>query len=379
MTATAKPEIGSTVVANGIETNYLEDGSGDDTVLLIHGSGPGVTSYANWRLVIPALATKFRVIAPDMVGFGFSERPTDVEYNVQTWADQTVGVMDALGIEKASLVGNSFGGAIALRIATQHPERIDKLVLMGSMGVPFPITEGLERVWGYEASFENMRKVLDVFAYSRELVNDELAQVRYEGSIQPGFQEAFSSMFPAPRQRWVEAMCTPGGRHSEASAPDADHSRPRGPGHPTADVVEAGRAHRQCRSVRLFALRTLVDDRAKRRLQPRPARVPLEVTSRQNDGDLDRIQTAVSGWRAGRPRSGGAATDLRDDGADQGGRGPHGRDVQERRSARFAVHRALARGDLGRVRGHAARRRLHGADPPRPRRASVSGGWNRGR
>jgi pimeloyl-ACP methyl ester carboxylesterase len=75
--------------------------------------------------------------------------------------------------------------------------------------VPFPITEGLERVWGYEASFENMRKVLDVFAYSRELVNDELAQVRYEGSIQPGFQESFSSMFPAPRQRWVEAMCTP--------------------------------------------------------------------------------------------------------------------------------------------------------------------------
>src|SRR3954453_16073104 len=162
MTATAKPEIGSTVVANGIETNYLEDGSGDDTVLLIHGSGPGVTSYANWRLVIPALATKFRVIAPDMVGFGFSERPKDVQYNVQTCADQTVGVMDALGIEKASLVGNSFGGAIALRIATQHPERIDKLVLMGSMGVPFPITEGLERVWGYEASFENMRKVLDV-------------------------------------------------------------------------------------------------------------------------------------------------------------------------------------------------------------------------
>jgi pimeloyl-ACP methyl ester carboxylesterase len=209
MTTTAKPEIGASVVANGIETNYLEAGSGDDTVLLIHGSGPGVTSYANWRLVMPALGTKFRVIAPDMVGFGFSERPQNVEYNVQTWADQTVGLMDALEIEKTSLVGNSFGGAIALRIATQHPDRIDKLVLMGSMGVPFPITEGLERVWGYEASFENMRKVLDVFAYSRELVNDELAQVRYEGSIQPGFQEAFSSMFPAPRQRWVEAMCTP--------------------------------------------------------------------------------------------------------------------------------------------------------------------------
>jgi pimeloyl-ACP methyl ester carboxylesterase len=209
MTMTERPEIGQSAEANGIRTNYLEAGSGTETVLLIHGSGPGVTSYANWRVVIPALAEDFRVIAPDMVGFGYSDRPEGIEYGLDTWADQVVGLMDTLGIEKAHLVGNSFGGSIALRVATQHPERVGKLVLMGSMGVPFPITEGLERVWGYEPSFENMRKVLDVFAYSRELVNDELAQVRYEGSIQPGFQEAFSSMFPEPRQRWVEAMTTP--------------------------------------------------------------------------------------------------------------------------------------------------------------------------
>jgi pimeloyl-ACP methyl ester carboxylesterase len=209
MTVTEKQEVGQSAEANGIRTNYLEAGSGTETVLLIHGSGPGVTSYANWRLVIPALAENFHVVAPDMVGFGYSDRPDDVEYGLQTWADQVVGLMDTLGIERAHLVGNSFGGAIALRVASQHPDRVGKLVLMGSMGVPFPITEGLERVWGYEASFENMRSVLDVFAYSRELVNDELAKVRYEGSIEPGFQEAFSSMFPAPRQRWVEAMTTP--------------------------------------------------------------------------------------------------------------------------------------------------------------------------
>jgi pimeloyl-ACP methyl ester carboxylesterase len=208
MTTGENPEIGATADANGIKTNYLEAGTGDP-VVLIHGSGPGVTSYANWRLVLPALAENFRVVAPDMVGFGFSERPANIEYGVQTWADQVVGLMDTLELPKAHLVGNSFGGAIALRIATQHPDRVGKLVLMGSMGVPFPITEGLERVWGYEPSFENMRKVLDVFAYSRDLVNDELAEVRYRGSIQPGFQESFAAMFPAPRQRWVEAMCTP--------------------------------------------------------------------------------------------------------------------------------------------------------------------------
>ena len=208
MTTGENPEIGATADANGIKTNYLEAGTGDP-VVLIHGSGPGVTSYANWRLVLPALAENFRVLAPDMVGFGFSERSANIEYGIQTWADQVVGLMDTLELPKAHLVGNSFGGAIALRIAAQHPDRVGKLVLMGSMGVPFPITEGLERVWGYEPSFENMRKVLDVFAYSRDLVNDELAEVRYRGSIQPGFQESFAAMFPAPRQRWVEAMCTP--------------------------------------------------------------------------------------------------------------------------------------------------------------------------
>jgi pimeloyl-ACP methyl ester carboxylesterase len=209
MTTTEKPEIGKSAEANGIRTNYLEAGSGEETVVLIHGSGPGVTSYANWRLVIPALAENFRVVAPDMVGFGFSDRPEDVKYSLDTWANQAVGLMDTLGIRKAHLVGNSFGGAIALRMATKHPDRVGKLVLMGSMGVPFEITEGLDTVWGYEASVENMRKVLDFFTYDKSAIDDELARSRYEGSIQPGFQEAFSAMFPAPRQRWVEAMTIP--------------------------------------------------------------------------------------------------------------------------------------------------------------------------
>jgi len=208
MTETERPEVGGTVDAGGVKTNYLEAGSGP-AVVLVHGSGPGVTAYANWRLVIPALAEQFHVIAPDMVGFGFTERAADARYDLQTWADQVIGVLDGLGIQKASIVGNSFGGAIGLRLAANYPDRVDKLVLMGSMGVDFPITEGLDRVWGYEPSFENMRKVLDVFAYNRELVPDELAEVRYRASMQPGFQESYGSMFPAPRQRWVEAMTTP--------------------------------------------------------------------------------------------------------------------------------------------------------------------------
>ncbi|NBM16144.1 alpha/beta fold hydrolase [Streptomyces sp. GC420] len=210
MSGQKRPEIGAEVAAGGIRTNYLEDGSGSP-VVLVHGSGPGVTAYANWRLTIPALARRMRVLAPDMAGFGFSERPEGVSYGLDLWVDQLVGFLDALELPSASVVGNSFGGAIALRAAARHPDRVDRLVLMGSVGVPFRLTEGegLDAVWGYEPSIENMRRLLDVFAHSRELVNDELAEVRYRASIQPGFQEAFSSMFPAPRQRWADAMVTP--------------------------------------------------------------------------------------------------------------------------------------------------------------------------
>ena len=81
MTQTERPEIGATVDAGGIKTNYLEAGTGH-AVILIHGSGPGVTAYANWRLVIPDLSQEYRVIAPDMVGFGFTDRPDDVEYTL---------------------------------------------------------------------------------------------------------------------------------------------------------------------------------------------------------------------------------------------------------------------------------------------------------
>lgn len=203
----ANPEIACSIKAAGIETNYHDHGSGAP-VLLIHGSGPGVSAYANWRLTMPELARTRRVIAPDMVGFGFSERPAGIAYSLEGWVAQAVGLLDALGIERTDLVGNSFGGAVALALAIRHPQRVRRLVLMGSVGVEFPITPGLDAVWGYTPSFENMRALLDLFAFDRGLVNDELAELRYRASIRPGFQESFSAMFPAPRQRWVEAMAS---------------------------------------------------------------------------------------------------------------------------------------------------------------------------
>lgn len=201
------PEIGRRITANGIETNYHDLGEGQP-VLLIHGSGPGVTGYANWRLTMPALAKHFRVIAPDMVGFGETERPAGHRYSMNDWVAHAVGLLDALGIERAHVVGNSFGGALAIALALEAPARVGRLVLMGSAGTAFPLTEGLDAVWGYRPSIGNMRQLLDIFAFNRALVNDDLAKLRFEASVRPGYQEAFTSMFPAPRQRWVDALAS---------------------------------------------------------------------------------------------------------------------------------------------------------------------------
>ena len=203
----ASAEIGSSINAGGIMTNYHDQGEGAPVVLL-HGSGPGVSAWANWRLVIPHLAKNFRTVAPDIVGFGFTERPEGISYDMETWLRHALDFLDAMQIERTHVVGNSFGGALSVALAIHAPERVSRLVLMGSVGVEFELTEGLDITWGYTPSLENMRKLLDLFAYNRALVTDELAQLRYEASMRPGVQEAYAAMFPAPRQDGIRKICS---------------------------------------------------------------------------------------------------------------------------------------------------------------------------
>jgi len=200
-----RPEIAKNIQTGAFATNYHDVGAGYPCVFL-HGSGPGVTAWANWNKLFPLLKDDYRIIAPDMVGFGFTDRPEMIVYNMNNWVLQTIDFLDALRIEKANLVGNSFGGALALTMAIKYPERVNKLVLMGSMGVSFPITYGLDKVWGYTPSPENMEELLELFTYDHSFATKDLINSRYESSMQPGFQESFSAMFPAPRQQCVESM-----------------------------------------------------------------------------------------------------------------------------------------------------------------------------
>ena len=202
------PEIGERIDVDGIGTNYIQAGQGQ-ALILIHGSGPGVTAYANWRGVIPDLAKHFTCYAPDTLGFGYTDFPADIQgFSMQRWVAHLIGFMDALGIEKAHFIGNSYGGALALALAIHHPERVGAMVLMGAAGLPFPISQGLEAVWGYQPSVEAMRELMCIFAHDPALVKEEIVRSRYEASIRPGAQEAYGSLFPAPRQRWLDALAS---------------------------------------------------------------------------------------------------------------------------------------------------------------------------
>ena len=199
-------EKGKYIDVKGINTHYHEAGQGE-TLLLIHGSGPGVSAWANWRLALPTLSEQYHVYAPDVVGFGYTDRPEGQEYSIDVWVNHMIDFIEAIGEKKVSIVGNSFGGAIALNLVHRRPDLVNKVVLMGSVGNHSTISKGLDAVWGYEPSFENMKALIKIFSYDQSsAANDDLVEMRYQSSIQEGFHEAFSSMFPAPRQRHLDAM-----------------------------------------------------------------------------------------------------------------------------------------------------------------------------
>ncbi|WP_241231333.1 alpha/beta fold hydrolase [Sphingomonas koreensis] len=207
----SNPEIGKTVTAAGIRTNYIEAGEQNgEALILIHGSGPGVTAFANWHGVIPSFAESFHVYAPDMVGFGYTDCPAEIaDFTLDLWVGHIIGFMDALGIERAHFVGNSYGGALSLATAARHPERVGKFVLMGAAGMQFEMSDGLREVWGYEPSPQNMRKLMETFAHDASLVRDEIVQSRHEASIRPGSHENFARLFPEPRQAKLDRLATP--------------------------------------------------------------------------------------------------------------------------------------------------------------------------
>lgn len=124
----AKPP-GRIVEVDGVPLHYIDRGSGP-SVILIHGFGGHTYTY---RYLIPELAKDHRAVAVDLQGFGYSGRPKKGDYSLGEQARLVVRLMDTLGIDRASVVGHSLGGEVAMRMAANHPARVERLVLAASV------------------------------------------------------------------------------------------------------------------------------------------------------------------------------------------------------------------------------------------------------
>lgn len=166
--------------AEGELTHYHELGEGTP-ILFLHGSGTGVTAAANWWLNLEEISTVGRCIAIDSIGYGQSVSAPGTAYGIREWVRHAVRVLDALGIEKTWIVGNSLGGWLAFQFAIDYPERLLGIVSMGTGGAK--LTQALKGHSNPTLTKEGIRDTLELFVVNKELVTDELVELRYKSAL----------------------------------------------------------------------------------------------------------------------------------------------------------------------------------------------------
>lgn len=169
--------------------HFHDDGPADGhPVVLLHGSGPGATAWSNYRENIPALAKTFRVLAPDQIGWGES---SPVSFEDRDHVTMLLELLDAWGVERAAIVGNSMGGGTALRFAALHPERTSHVITMGAgaagtnLFTAAGLTEGLKVLQqAYrDPSPQQMRRLVQIMSFDSSLATDELAAERSRNAL----------------------------------------------------------------------------------------------------------------------------------------------------------------------------------------------------
>lgn len=186
---------------NNLTLHYLDIGSGP-IVVWLHGSGPGASGHSNFKGNYPVFAENgYRNIVLDLPGFGRSDKPDDVNYDLAFFVSSLQGFLDKAGIDRCTLLGNSLGGAIALGATLAYPERVEKLILMAPGGVEeretyfqMPGILRMVEVFGQgPMGVEQMRQVMSLQLFDSNQLDEALLQERAAVAVtQPG--NLFSSM-----------------------------------------------------------------------------------------------------------------------------------------------------------------------------------------
>lgn len=193
-----------------LNIHYNDCGAGAEVVVLLHGSGPGATGWANFnRNIEPLVDAGYRVLLIDCPGWGKSDTIVNRGSRSDLNARIVKGVIDALGIAKISILGNSMGGHTAVAFALTYPDNVAKLVLMGggtggmSLYAPMP-TEGIKLLNGLyrEPTLENLRKFNDVFVFDPGVLTEELLQARLDNILnrKDHLESFLASLHANPKQ-----------------------------------------------------------------------------------------------------------------------------------------------------------------------------------
>lgn len=176
-------------------------GRGDaDTVVLLHGGGPGASAWSNFGTNMPVIARRFRTLMMDLPGYGKSAARPVTGHFFTVAAEALAGLLDELGIQKVHLIGNSLGGGTALRFTLLSPDRVGRLVLMGPGGLTLNVfapdpTEGVRRLMEFGAppgpSRDKMAAFLQTLVFDPRLVTEDLIDERFAIASQP---EALAAM-----------------------------------------------------------------------------------------------------------------------------------------------------------------------------------------
>ena len=198
MAAHGAPLESKFLTVEGVRLHYQELGAGYP-VICIHGAGPGASAESNFKLNAGAFAERFRVILYDMPQYGKSAKVVLTEPRLKYNARILNGFMTALAIDKAHIVGNSMGGQVAMKFGIDFPDRLSRVVIIGSGGVtsifaPSPV-EGVKMIARYYKgngpSRDKLRELLQTILYDASFLTEETFEERYQASIDPETVELF--------------------------------------------------------------------------------------------------------------------------------------------------------------------------------------------